>query len=46
MILNMDVADASASYVVVCQLQEDDSISVAFPAEIFGQDASFVLNKI
>lgn len=46
MILNMDAADGSASYAIVCQLLEDDSMSAAFPAEIFGQEAIFVLNKI
>ena len=44
MILNMDAADGSASY-VVCQLLEDDSMSAAFPAEIFGQEAVFVLER-
>ena len=45
MILNMDAADGSASYVVVCQLLEDGSMSAAFPAEIFGQEAVFVLER-
>ena len=45
MILNMDAADGSASYVVVCQLLEDGSMSAAFPAEIFGQEAVFVLGR-
>ena len=44
MILNMDAADGSASY-VVCQLLEDGSMSAAFPAEIFGQEAVFVLER-
>ena len=46
MILNMDAADGSASGVVVCQLLEDGSMSAAFPAELFGQEAVFVLERI
>ncbi len=45
MILNMDAADGSASSVVVCQLLEDGSMSAAFPAELFGQEAVFVLER-
>lgn len=46
MILNMDAADGSAYYVVVCQLLEDGSMSVAFPAEFFGQEAIFAMRKL
>lgn len=45
MILNLDMADGSASYAIVCQLLEDGSMSASFPAEAFGQEAVFVLEK-
>lgn len=45
MILNMDAADGSASYVVVCQLLEDGSMSAAFSPEFFGQEAVIVLER-
>ena len=46
MILNLEVADSSTPYVVVCQLLEDDSMSAAFPVEMFGQEAVFVLERV
>ena len=45
MILNLDVADSSTPYVIVCQLLEDDSMSAVFPVEMFGQEAVFVLER-
>ena len=46
MILNLEVADSSTPYVVVCQLLEDDSMSAVFPVEMFGQEAVFVLERV
>ena len=46
MILNLEVADSSTPYVVACQLLEDDSMSAAFPVEMFGQEAVFVLERV
>lgn len=43
MILPLDMADGSASYTVPCQLLEDGAMTVTFPAELFGEEAIFVL---
>ena len=43
MLLNM--SDGTTSSSIVCRLLEDGSMSAAFPAEIFGQEAVMVLEK-
>lgn len=43
MLLNM--SDGTTTSSIVCRLLEDGSMSAAFPAEIFGQEAVMVLEK-
>ena len=46
MILPLDMADGSASYTVPCQLLEDGVMTVTFPADLFGEEAIFVLETL
>lgn len=46
MILPLDMADGSASYTVPCQLLEDGTMTVTFPADLFGEEAIFVLETV
>lgn len=46
MILPLDMADGSASYTVPCQLLEDGTMTVTFPADLFGEEAILVLETV
>lgn len=45
MILPLEMQDGSASYTVPCQLLEDGTMTVTFPAGLFGEETIFVLEK-
>lgn len=46
MILPLDMEDGSASYTVPCQRLEDGTMTVTFPADLFGEEAIFVMETL
>lgn len=42
----LTISDGATTYTVTCQLLEDGTMLATFPAELFGQEASYLLSRI